>query len=83
MTRLQVVREQQNLTIDDLAAVAQVDAQTIAMIESGEERASFTTALKLARALGVDANSITEFKISTGGPLGPSVQPLLGPKVGP
>ncbi len=83
MTRLQLAREQQNLTIDDLAAVAQVDAQTIELIESGEERASFTTSLKLARALGVDINSIAEFRIAMGGPLGPSVQPLLGPKVGP
>ncbi|CAN5510446.1 hypothetical protein BH23CHL4_BH23CHL4_16830 [soil metagenome] len=81
MTSLQAVRESQQLSIDELAALARVDAQTITMIESGEERASFSTAMKLARALNVDVNSILEFRTSFGGPLGPSLQPLLGPKV--
>lgn len=81
MTSLQSVRESQQLSIDELAALARVDAQTITMIESGDERPSFTTALKLARALNVDVNSILEFATVHGGPLGPSVQPLLGPKV--
>jgi len=81
MIGLKTAREQQNLSIDELAALARVDAQTITMIENGEERPSFSTAAKLARALNVDVASIREFVVAFSGPLGPSVQPLLGPKV--
>ena len=46
MTSLQAVRESQNLSIDELAALAQVDAQTISQIESGDHRPAFSTTIK-------------------------------------
>lgn len=81
MISLKTAREQQGLTIDDLAALSGVSAAKIAAIEAGEERATFTEAAKISRALGVTIKSISEFSVIQGGAFGRAVQPLLGPKV--
>ncbi len=84
MSTLKSVREAQDMTVQELADKAMVKASTIEGIEAGTERASFSTSLKLARALGVDVKSIQEFSGLFGsGGSGSSVDPLLGPRVGP
>jgi DNA-binding XRE family transcriptional regulator len=83
MTSLQEAREQKNLTVAQLAALSNVAEETINAIESGAQRPSITTALKLSRVLEIPANQIREFIVLLTGPLGGGVDPLLGPRVGP
>ena len=83
MSNLKSVREAQNMTVAALADKAMVKSATIEGIEAGTERASFSTSLKLARALGVDVKSIQEFSSLFGSGSGSGADPLLGPRVGP
>jgi len=83
MNNLKAIREDKGLSVEELSQQANVTVDTIEGIESGATRASFSTALKLARALEVDVKSIQEFTALFGGPSGPGVEPLLGPRVGP
>jgi transcriptional regulator with XRE-family HTH domain len=83
MSNLKSIREEQGLSVEDLSQRANVTVETIDGIEAGTKPASFSTSLKLARALGVDVKSIQEFTPLFGSASGAGVEPLLGPKVGP
>lgn len=83
MTSLQQAREDKNLTVEELAEASRVEVDTITAIEAGDERPSFSTALKIAGALEIDVKEIVELSSVFGSPFGSSVEPLLGPRVGP
>jgi DNA-binding XRE family transcriptional regulator len=83
MISLKEAREQKNLSVDDLAAAANVDPATIQAIEAGDARASTVVALKLSKALGKPISEINELAPQMTGVLGGGADPLLGPRVGP
>lgn len=83
MISLKEAREQKNLSVEDLAAAANVSTQTIQEIEAGTARPSTTVVLKLVKALGVPANEIVELAPQMTGMLGGGADPMLGPRIGP
>ena len=83
MISLKEAREQKNLSVDDLAAAANVEPATIEAIEAGDARASTVVALKLSKALGMPITEIAELAPQMTGVLGGGADPLLGPRVGP
>jgi transcriptional regulator with XRE-family HTH domain len=58
--RITILREQQGLTIDELAARSGVDAGEIALIERGESDFQVTVVYALARGLGLKAAQLVE-----------------------
>ena len=58
--RLTVLREQRQLTIDDLAARSGIQAWQLIRIESGQVNILFTTILALARGLGITPQELLE-----------------------
>ena len=58
--RITFLREQQGLTIDELAARSGVDAGEIALIERGEADFQVTVVYALARGLGVKVARLVE-----------------------
>lgn len=83
MVSLKEAREQQELSVEDLAAAAAVLPETITGIEAGTLRASTVVGLKLSRALGRPMSEIRELAPQMTGMLGGGADPLLGPRVGP
>jgi DNA-binding XRE family transcriptional regulator len=59
--RLKALREERNLTQDQLAEEAGLSLPTISALEQGQRAPSWDTVLRLAKALGVDPN---EFCVS-------------------
>jgi transcriptional regulator with XRE-family HTH domain len=58
--RISILREQQGLTIDELAARSGVGAGEIALIERGESDFQVTVVYALARGLGVKVARLVE-----------------------
>lgn len=56
--KLKIMREQKNLSLRDLAALADVDHNNINRIEMGLRNPSFTTVILLAEALGVSPSEL-------------------------
>jgi DNA-binding XRE family transcriptional regulator len=83
MISLKEAREQKDLSVDDLAAAANVNPETIQEIEAGTARASTIVALKISKALGKPITEIAELAPQMTGVLGGGADPLLGPRVGP
>lgn len=83
MISLREAREQKGLSVEDLAAAANVTTETIASIEDGSARASVVVGLKLSKALGMPTTEIIELAPQMTGVLGGGADPLLGPRVGP
>jgi transcriptional regulator with XRE-family HTH domain len=83
MISLKEAREQKGLSVEELAAAANVEPGTIDSIEAGEKRASTVVALKLSKALGKPTTEIAELAPQMTGVLGGGADPLLGPRVGP
>ncbi len=83
MISLREARDQQGLSVEQLAEASRVEPATIASVESGEKRASTVVAMKLSKALGKPMSEIKELAPQTTGVLGGGADPLLGPRVGP
>lgn len=83
MISLREARDQQNLSVDELAAASNVTAETITAIEDGSSRASVVVGLKLSKALGKPTSEIIELAPQMTGVLGGGADPLIGPRVGP
>jgi transcriptional regulator with XRE-family HTH domain len=58
--RLREIRQRRALAIKDLAARSGVTVSTISRIETGKQRARHVTIRKLAAALGVEPEALTE-----------------------
>lgn len=57
--KIQQLRQERGLTLRDLARKAQVDERGLGRIESGDSPAPyFPTVQRIARALGVDLNTL-------------------------
>lgn len=52
-TKLRAARRAKNLRQEDLAEAAGVSQSTIVRLENGQNEPTFSTALRIARALGV------------------------------
>jgi transcriptional regulator with XRE-family HTH domain len=61
MQTLRDARVRRLLSIRQLAKLAGVSPNTIQLLESGQRRASYLTMRKVANALNVEPNEITEF----------------------
>lgn len=59
-TNLKRIREEQNLTIDELASISNVTSVTIRNIEKGRFNPNPKTVNKLAIALDVDFDDLVE-----------------------
>jgi transcriptional regulator with XRE-family HTH domain len=56
--KLRTMREQRDLSLRDLAALADVDHNNINLIEMGQRNPSFITVILLAEALGVPPSDL-------------------------
>lgn len=59
-TQLKFLREERNLTLDDLALKTRIGAARLHAYESGEEVPSVQTILKLSNALEVPAQNLLD-----------------------
>lgn len=63
--KIRKTRENQGLSIRDLADMADINKSQVVRIESGESDPHYTTLLKLARALGANIGELMEIKEDT------------------
>lgn len=63
--KIKRTRENQGLSIRDLADMADINKSQVVRIENGESDPHYTTLLKLARALGVNMGELMEIKEDT------------------
>lgn len=61
--RIRSIRQEQNLSQDDLAVKANIEQKLISKIELGTNSPSITTLDKIARALGLTVSQITDIAV--------------------
>lgn len=83
MISLKEAREQRGLSVEELAAASNIDVATIEAVESGAQRPTVSTAMKLGRALDRSTSDIAELAPQMTGMPGGEADPLLGPRIGP